>query len=109
FYFFFQAEDGIRDRNVRSSDVCSSDLPDIDAEDRMLAVHHRIVLVRGALDRQLATVVDQPDPAAAEAADAALVHLFLEGVEAPEIGRASCREREDLWGGGRAVREDSGR
>src|SRR5438067_4860390 len=26
FFFFFQAEDGIRDRNVTSSDVCSSDL-----------------------------------------------------------------------------------
>src|SRR5207249_7650811 len=25
-FFFFQAEDGIRDRNVTGSDVCSSDL-----------------------------------------------------------------------------------
>src|SRR5256714_6881274 len=28
-FFFFQAEDGIRDLTVRSSDVCSSDLAEV--------------------------------------------------------------------------------
>src|SRR4051794_14987108 len=37
-------------------------LPDIEAEDRLLAVHERVVLVRRAHDRQLAAVADQPGP-----------------------------------------------
>src|SRR6266498_3176402 len=59
-------------------------LPDIDAEDRFLALHQRAVLVRAALDHELSTLIDHPGPAAAEAADARFVHLFLEGVEAGE-------------------------
>src|SRR5262245_19587913 len=42
-------------------------LPDVDAEDRLLAFHQRAVLVRGALDGQLAAAFDHPRPAAAEA------------------------------------------
>src|SRR5579862_4561456 len=38
-------------------------LPDVDAEDRVLAVHQRTVLVRGALDGQLVAAADHPRPA----------------------------------------------
>jgi hypothetical protein len=59
-------------------------LPDVEAQDRLLAFHDRRVLIRRALDRQLAAGVDEPRPAAAEAADAGLGELLLEGVEAAE-------------------------
>src|SRR5438094_393480 len=61
-------------------------LPDVEAHDDLLVFHERTVLVRAALDRQLAAVVDQPRPAAAEAADAGFLEFFLEFVEAAERG-----------------------
>src|SRR5262249_56234653 len=48
-------------------------LPDVDAEHRRLAVHHRIVLVRRALDGNLAALVHHPRPAPAQAADPRLL------------------------------------
>src|SRR5690554_2735514 len=62
-------------------------LPDVDAEDRRLAFHQRVVLVGRALDRKFAVLRHEPGPAAAEAPGAGLVHLFLERVEAAERGR----------------------
>src|SRR5215813_1934868 len=47
-------------------------LPDVEAEDRLLAVHHRIVLVRRALDCDLPAVVHDPCPPAAEPPDRSL-------------------------------------
>src|SRR5882762_9666640 len=47
-------------------------LPDVDAEHDLLAFHQRAVLVRSALDRELAALIDDPRPPAAEAADAGL-------------------------------------
>jgi hypothetical protein len=55
----------------------------------------RVVLVRGALDRELAAGVHEPHPAAAEAADAGLVHLFLEAVEAAERAVDRLRDLPD--------------
>src|SRR5262245_11415673 len=59
-------------------------LPHVDAENRLLAVHQRTVLVRAALDHQLSALIDHPRPAAAEAARAGFVDLVLEGIEAAE-------------------------
>src|SRR5687768_8464337 len=59
-------------------------LPDVEAQKRFLAFHQRTVLVRGALDHQLAAGIDQPRPAAAEARRRRLGKLLLEGVEAAE-------------------------
>src|SRR5215210_6059918 len=59
-------------------------LPHVEAEDRLLAFHQRTVLVRRALDDQLAACVDQPGPAAAEAGHASLRELLLEAVERAE-------------------------
>src|SRR5687768_10777599 len=42
-------------------------LPDIHAEDGLLAVHQRVVLIGRADDLEFPAVVDQPRPAAAEA------------------------------------------
>src|SRR6186713_2404564 len=59
-------------------------LPDVDAEHGGLAFHQRVVLVRRAGDRELAPVLEQPHPAAAEAARPGLAPLLLERVEAAE-------------------------
>src|SRR5206468_1766541 len=48
--------------------------------------HDRIVLVGGGDNFQFATIHHEPDPAAAEAPDAARFKLFLERVEAAEGG-----------------------
>src|SRR4026209_1215665 len=48
-------------------------LPDVDAEDRRLAVHHRRVLVGRGLHGQAGAVPDEPRPAGAETPDAGVV------------------------------------
>src|SRR5688572_29123004 len=48
-------------------------LPHIDAEDRLLAFHQRVVLVRRTGDFELAAVVNHPRPAAAKARRSRLV------------------------------------
>src|SRR3954462_13019839 len=42
-------------------------LPDVESQDRLLAFHERVVLVRRARDRKLAAVRDEPGPARSEA------------------------------------------
>src|ERR1700681_2713064 len=58
--------------------------PHVDAEHRLLAVHHRAVLVRAAFDGQRVAGADHPGPPAAEPAHRSLLQLFFELVEAPE-------------------------
>jgi hypothetical protein len=66
--------------------------PDVHAEERLAfatgdgLAHERIVLVRRGDDFQLAVVGDEPDPAAAETADARRLELRLEIIEAAERG-----------------------
>src|SRR5207249_6149840 len=71
--FFFQAEDGIRDRNVNwSSDVCSSDLvPSFPYSRRERACHPERRRREGSGSQATACPSGSPG----------------------EIGRASCRER----------------
>src|ERR1700681_1294553 len=59
-------------------------LPHVEAHDRLLAFHQRIVLIRGAGDRELAPVVDQPRPARAESSDARGAELLSKLREIPE-------------------------
>src|SRR5262245_32520304 len=68
-------------------------LPDVDAEDGLLAVHERAVLIRSAFNGQLAAGVDHPRPAAAEAADGCLLQFLLELVEAAERSVDRIRNR----------------
>src|SRR4051812_18437451 len=49
--------------------------PDVNPEQRSLALHDRAVLIRCAFNRQLAAAGDHPGPAAAEPADASLGEL----------------------------------
>src|SRR5207249_9634216 len=94
-FFFFQAEDGIRDRNVDwSSDVCSSDL---DADelrpDAERARRHR---ARGPAQRGLLRAAHAPAGRRRGRAVPAR----------SQIGRASCRERGEGAGEGGALGEE---
>src|SRR5690606_4630971 len=60
-------------------------LPDVEAEDRRVAVHDRRVLVRRGVDLQVPRAVhDEPGPARAETAGGLLLEQRLELVEAAE-------------------------
>src|SRR5690349_1164479 len=74
--------------------------PDVDAEDGLLAVHHRVVLIRRAFDHELAAVVDDPRPAAAKPSDRGGFELLLELVEAAEraVERVGDRPRRSAAG-----------
>src|SRR5205807_8226195 len=61
-------------------------LPDVDAEQRRLAVADRVVLVGAGDHRQTRAVVDEPGPAGAELVDAGVIELALEVIEGPERG-----------------------
>src|SRR5207249_6802395 len=100
FVFFFQAEDGIRDRNVTGVQTCA--LPIL--RDR---------IVQGALRRVLEPIFERdfcqhsygfrPGRGAKDALRR-VEGLLREGqvwvVDANQIGRASCRERGEVWVGG---------
>src|SRR5205814_17800 len=58
--------------------------PDVDTQDRLLVLHGGSVLVRCAGDGQLAVVIDQPGPTAAEAANTRSLELGLEGGKVAE-------------------------
>src|SRR5205823_6919614 len=93
FFFFFQAEDGIRDKLVTGVQTCALpiligvalDVPRIAAKERQ---QWRTILRfqsrRGARDE---------------------VPLAIDGREKQEIGRASCREREEIKGEAEALKE----
>src|SRR3954463_9075126 len=57
-------------------------LPDVHAEHRELAFHHRTVLVPLGDDVALAAALPEPRPARPEARGARLIHLLLESVDA---------------------------
>src|SRR2546421_8035594 len=85
-FFFFQAEDGIRDLIVTGVQTCA--LPILAAA--LAAVGHPVIVDCGRAERGAALAV-------AAAADASLLvvrpcYLALRRALA-EIGRASCRER----------------
>src|SRR5437016_631157 len=68
-------------------------LPHVHSEDDLLPFHQWTVLVRAALDRQLVAGRNDPRPSAAKPADAGLLELFLELVEA-------AKRRRDGFGDG---------
>src|SRR5256886_10225836 len=83
-FFFFQAEDGIRDLTVTGVQTCA--LPIFQRE------HHAFVDLRRMLERvepgnDRSLMQAEPQPVAELQAET--VHFGGE----PEIGRASCRER----------------
>jgi len=77
-------------------------LPDVDAEERHVALEPGRVLVRRRVEGEAGTVPDEPRPAAPEALHAAVVHGGLQVVEAAE--GAVERTREVPGGRAAAVR-----
>src|SRR5699024_11321692 len=102
--FFFQAEDGIRDRNVTGVQTCALPIsqPEEETAEGVLVVPGvpllggNALLISGHL---------------AQGADEVVIGFdFLRGRHPRkpgegEIGRASCRERGERWRGGGTERE----
>src|SRR5699024_11696456 len=106
YFFFFQAEDGIRDRNVTGVQTCA--LP-ISRRSMSPAATSAVppmpgtALVAAGL-MLLLGVAEVLDPAARR-----LVIGVRFGGLAMEIGRASCRERGDIWDVDGSYKEKSNR
>src|SRR5699024_11270936 len=87
YFFFFQAEDGIRDRNVTGVQTCA--LPIWELADGAWTLHE------GSLD--LVVGLRQLAAGAVELRDGTVT--LSEGAD-EQIGRASCRERVTAAGAG---------
>src|SRR5438067_5582861 len=104
FLFFFQAEDGIRDRNVTGVQTCAlpiSSVPRAGEEEDV-----EIVAADDAVQMRVEEV--QPRRRAPVPEEARLHVLRTERLpeERVEIGRASCRERGESWVGARAHKKN---
>src|SRR5690625_7275503 len=94
-FFFFQAEDGIRDGHVTGVQTCA--LPIYSAASSR---------VNGPSFRGRPSIaVSATTPLRAEVTAAASV-VFITEMGRPEIGRASCRERGEVGGGDGAVERE---
>src|SRR5207248_5936075 len=98
FFFFFQAEDGIRDRTVTGVQTCA--LP-IFVVSVTADLTKRIKA--GQIVKEIAPIVGgggggRPDFAEAGGKHPEKIDEMLAATE--EIGRASCRERGESGGGG---------
>src|SRR5438067_12831859 len=83
--FFFQAEDGIRDRNVTGVQTCALPICPSARSTSATAVSGARVVYWG-------TTTVTPAPCSALAKGRPMSGGF-------KIGRASCRERVEIWGG----------
>src|SRR5438046_7856269 len=90
--FFFQAEDGIRDWSVTGVQTCALPILFEEKESLGTAEHHEHEGLGGA---QAFLLLEHPLQGRAH-------HETLGPVVQGEIGRASCRERVEVWGGGGA-------
>src|SRR5207249_9273959 len=106
---FFQAEDGIRDRNVTGVQTCALPILARDGRRGEREVH-RVRAREGGGQRQVVAldavardvVHAEVDGRVAEGTREERAHVDVEG----EIGRASCRERVEGEGGGVVWREE---
>src|SRR5699024_11707655 len=103
--FFIQAEDGIRDRNVTGVQTCA--LPIyifiLHKETRLYLLYPKFTLwyLMALFVWKLATPLVMKIPFHLIFAVAAGLWVGSSGLD--EIGRASCREGVESWGGGGAV------
>ena len=61
-------------------------LPDVVAEDGIVALRERVVLVGGGNDLEFAALEDEPAPAGAELLGGGLIEGLLEAFEVAEVG-----------------------
>src|SRR5437870_12510789 len=93
FFFFFQAEDGIRDGHVTGVQTCALPILRGDVMGARCGGERRLVeclVVPSGVDRRFAGEHHERDAAA----------------RGDEIGRASCRERVWMWVGAGVVKEE---
>src|SRR5438046_7807672 len=98
FFFFFQAEDGIRDWSVTGVQTCALPISTLRQAERLPQGRPRDaeLLHQGRFGRQGLTLAELPaDDLPAQRAGDQL-----------EIGRASCRERSGGLGGGGISRKE---
>src|SRR5699024_12052081 len=97
--FFFQAEDGIRDRNVTGVQTCA--LPILSIAVKLYMSHYNRAIGRKIGSAAMAATA--ADSLSDSLATTAVLLSTLAGhfwnVNIDEIGRASCRERVELAGG----------
>src|SRR5207249_7940733 len=97
-FFFSSRRRHTRSKRDWSSDVCSSDLPLCRPTGRVRSRKRRVPLVELAHARS----GDKGDTA-----NVGLIALKPEYYPILEIGRASCRERVESWGGAAGVETKS--
>src|SRR5437868_12218374 len=102
YFFFFQAEDGIRDRNVTGVQTCA--LPictriafDANEPDRPGDRHVGVAMINGDPSHASVTMITS-----GRGTDTSPV-WSPDGTK--KIGRASCRERVEIWEGGGSVKK----
>src|SRR5207253_7689713 len=93
FFFFFQAEDGIRDGHVTGVQTCALpiSLDEFDGTLRVGSAYTQRTI-------ELVKRVRARNPAVGT-----VIQSYLYRSEKDEIGRASCRERGERWGGAGVV------
>src|SRR5699024_11329493 len=94
-FFFFQAEDGIRDRNVTGVQTCALPIWGSRGRNPIERVSPSVRFFGYFLSAQKVTRI--------RAGEAREPSNRMAAIR--EIGRASCRERVERWGGGGVWRE----
>src|SRR5207245_8335191 len=104
FFFFFQAEDGIRDATVTGVQTCALPILSLNHPCRS---HVSICQPGKRRDARLADSIGDEDFAALGVVrDGVGVAESARVLAGREIGRASCRERGEMWvGEGGVVRK----
>src|SRR5437867_12668510 len=90
-FFFFQAEDGIRDRTVTGVQTCALPILPRRRTERQRALGEPTCV---GIDSHLVAAPEAPAAGSDPERDADSRDRLPRGVE---IGRASCRERVEMW------------
>src|SRR5438067_2905467 len=108
--FFFQAEDGIRDRNVTGVQTCALPICASSRATSLSPTTVTAVVVAVVGDKEVARLearIPVRDPGGPTPADPSSVAVapptLAEDRVVKKIGRASCRGRVEAWGGREVV------
>src|SRR5437764_11899096 len=90
FFFFFQAEDGIRDTSVTGVQTCALPIS-------------QIARIEASVNPQVMEIAAKPKPTTGLEGKLSVYHAIA------EIGRASCRERVEISVGAGRINKKKGR
>src|SRR5207302_5684550 len=93
-FFFFQAEDGIRDFHVTGVQTCALPISEAQGRGGRAGLPNHAAVHRGALP------IESLRHRRANRSRRRCRGWGIEVSLPDEIGRASCRERVEIWGGG---------